>query len=64
MNHDYAHCIDCTDDCPKDCFRAQLVRDALSKHWTMVSWAHFKGNEPVTECREYIMQKREGEGTE
>ena len=27
MNHDYAHCIDFTKDCPKDCFRAQLVRD-------------------------------------
>ena len=20
MNHDYAHCADFTDDCPKDCF--------------------------------------------
>lgn len=63
MNHDYAHCLDCTDDCPKDCFRAQLVREALDKHLTMVDFAHFKGNEPVAECREYERQKQ-GEVTE
>lgn len=27
MNHDYAHCSDFENDCPKGCFRAQLVRD-------------------------------------
>lgn len=27
MNHDYAHCLDYTKDCPKDCFRAELQRD-------------------------------------
>lgn len=27
MNHDYAHCIDYTKNCPKECFRAQLQRD-------------------------------------
>ena len=27
MNHDYAHCIDYTKDCPKECFRAELQRD-------------------------------------
>ena len=27
MNHDYAHCADFKDDCPKKCFRAKLVRD-------------------------------------
>lgn len=27
MNHDYAHCADFTEKCPKSCFRAQLVRD-------------------------------------
>lgn len=57
MNHDYAHCLNYTDDCPKDCFRAQLVMDALSKHLAMVDWAHFKGNE--AECREYTRQKRQ-----
>ena len=58
MNHDYAHCIDFTDDCPKDCFRAELVREALDKHWAIVDWMHFKGDEPVTECREYERQKQ------
>lgn len=27
MNHDYAHCLDYTKDCPKECFRAELQRD-------------------------------------
>lgn len=27
MNHDYAHCLDYTANCPKECFRAQLQRD-------------------------------------
>lgn len=27
MNHDYAHCLDYTENCPKECFRAQLQRD-------------------------------------
>lgn len=53
MNHDYAHCIDCTDDCPEDCFRAQLVRD-LDRYGEIlfpghavypVSWMHLKGTE-------------------
>ena len=48
MNHDYVHCADFKDDCPKDCFRAQLVREALDKHWTMVDFAHFKGTD---ECK-------------
>ena len=66
MNHDYAHCIDCTDDCPKDCFRAQLVRDLKQRTGLAriaIAWMHFKGTEPVTECREYERQKQ-GEATE
>ena len=63
MNHDSAYCADCTDECPKDCMRAEITRDALSKHWAMVNWAHFKGNEPAAECREYERQKQ-GEATE
>ena len=27
MNHDYVHCLDYTEDCPEECFRAMLVRD-------------------------------------
>ncbi len=45
MNHDYAHCIDCTDDCPESCFRAQLAREAIAKHWAIVSWMHFKNTD-------------------
>ena len=45
MNHDYAHCLDFTNDCPKECFRAQLVRD-LKKRTDLLglpfSWMHFK----------------------
>lgn len=55
MNHDYAHCADFTDKCPKKCFRAQLVRD-LKKYGKLapyainfpISWQHFKGTE---ECK-------------
>lgn len=49
MNHDYAHCMDYTDDCPKECFRAELVREALGKHWAMIDFAHFRGTE---ECKQ------------
>ena len=51
MNHDYAHCSDYTIDCPKDCFRAQLVRDLKQRTdltWLRVIWLHFKGTE---ECK-------------
>ena len=61
MNRDYTHCADCTDECPKDCLRAELTRNALRKHWAMVGWAHFKGDEPAAECREYAKQKSEEE---
>ena len=51
MNHDYAHCLDFKDDCPKDCFRAQLVRDLHRRNdlWAKpVSWMHLKGTD---ECK-------------
>ena len=55
MNHDYAHCLDFSKDCPKKCFRAQLVRE-LESYGKLapyavnmpVSWAHFKDTE---ECK-------------
>lgn len=50
MNHDYAHCVGFNPDCPKECFRAQLVRD-LKPHITdirlPVSWLDFRG---TAEC--------------
>lgn len=47
MNHDYAHCLDQTDNCPKNCFRRQL-NDDLKANSTIipmriVSWMHFRG---------------------
>lgn len=46
MNHDYAHCLDFCDDCPKACFRAKLSRDLENiPIWYPVSWMHFKGTE-------------------
>lgn len=48
MNHDYAHCADFKKDCPKDCFRAQLVRDlddngTLKGTW--ISWMHLRNTD-------------------
>lgn len=44
MNHDYAHCIDYNKNCPRSCFRGQLVRD-LNNHPMIknVSYMSFKG---------------------
>lgn len=51
MNHDYAHCLDYEDDCPKNCFRGELVRDLIrlgNVSRTVVSWMHLEGTE---ECK-------------
>ena len=48
MNHDYAHCMDYTEDCPKECFRGQLVRDLDGVPISRVQWVSFKGTE---ECK-------------
>ena len=50
MNHDYAHCLDFKEDCTKNCFRAQLVRDlhnnpSVAGIW--LSWMNFRG---TAEC--------------
>lgn len=46
MNHDAAHCWDCTPDCPQDCYRAQLTREYREKLLGFpVSWMMFKGTE-------------------
>ena len=52
MNHDYAHCIDCTEDCPEDCFRAQLAREAIAKHWAIASWMHFKNTDECPKAKD------------
>ena len=51
MNHDYAHCADFTEDCPKECFRAELVRDLKQRTDLLglpFSFMHLKGTE---ECK-------------
>lgn len=54
MNHDYAHCMDYRNDCPKECFRARLVRDLYKQAQCFpiydipISWMHFKGTD---ECK-------------
>ena len=45
MNHDYAHCLDATEHCPEDCFRAMLVRDLKNQECKIVSWMHFIGTD-------------------
>ena len=57
MNHNNTHCLDFRDDCPKECFRAKLVRDLDKRHLDRIgiSLASFRGTE---ECM------REGEKDE
>ena len=54
MNHDYAHCSDYRKDCPKECFRAQLAREAIAKRLPLTSWSHFKNTDecPKTKDRD------------
>lgn len=47
MNHDYAHCMDYRYDCPMECFRARLTKEALDKHYTM-GFMHFENTD---ECK-------------
>ena len=52
MNHDYAHCSDYTPDCPKDCFRAELIRDLKQRVDLLgltFTFMHLKGTE---ECKQ------------
>ena len=46
MNHDYAHCLDYTKKCPKECFRAQLQRDLQKRQCEFIgvpiSYMHFR----------------------
>lgn len=54
MNHDYSHCLDFKDSCPKKCFRAELVRDLRSRKDMIgvpISWTHYKGTEECPKTR-------------
>lgn len=48
MNHDYGHCLDCKDDCPDDCFRAQITRDLKNYPGMPVTFFTFYGTD---ECK-------------
>lgn len=51
MNHDYAHCLDYSPDCPKECFRAMLTKDLegrIDLGGIPLTWMHFKGTD---ECK-------------
>lgn len=55
MNHDYAHCADYTDTCPKKCFRGELVRDLNRRPYPFpISWMHLEGTE---ECMKERREK-------
>lgn len=55
MNHDAAHCLDCTKQCPWRCYRRKLNKD-LSNHpyLTNICWQHFRGTD---ECLLDIKKK-------
>lgn len=53
MNHDYAHCLDYSSECPKECFRGKLLRDLRANNTINligipVVWAHLKDTD---ECK-------------
>ena len=49
MNHDYTHCADYEESCPKKCFRARLTEDLKKRKedlkYLPISWANFKGTD-------------------
>ena len=49
MNHDRVHCANYSDDCPKGCFRGELVRDLKRMHkdrWdSSASFADLEGTD-------------------
>lgn len=52
MNHDYEHCLDYNADCPKECYRGQLVRDLQANGKPMiVSWMSFEGTDECIKRR-------------
>ena len=63
MQHDYAHCLDFTETCPKECFRAQLVRDIQNNpaiQGRPLSWMHFKESK---ECLLYTRTAKDSNKT-
>ena len=58
MNHDYAHCLDFKESCPKSCFRAQLLRDLKDNPRLVgipLTYMHFADTE---ECKRGFVERR------
>ena len=49
MNHDNAHCLDYTSECPTTCYRARLTKELQDNPSIIrfVSWTHLYGTEVV-----------------
>ena len=49
MNHDYTHCFDYDETCPKTCFRAELTEEFEKRREEFVgiplSFSHLKGTD-------------------
>ena len=46
MNHDYCHCLDYDETCPKQCFRSQLMEDLKGRkdlNGVPLTYSHLKG---------------------
>ena len=67
MNHDYAHCLDYSPNCPKDCFRGMLIRDLRDNNkinliGTPIAWSHFDGTDECKKGGTYGSRKRRNAG--
>jgi len=54
MNHDFTHCAEYSNACPKSCFRGQLTEDLKNRpdlFGLTFSYAYFRGTDecPLTE---------------
>ena len=47
MNHDNAHCLDYTSECPTTCYRARLTKELQDNPSIarFVSWMHLYGTD-------------------
>lgn len=50
MNHDYVHCLDYTEDCPEECFKAVLNRylqtiNPVKLIGVHLAWGYLRGTD-------------------
>lgn len=61
MNHDATHCFNCSDACPKSCYRAQLTRELeLIRYELPTSWASFKYSKECPKWPSKIPNQEDG----